>query len=114
MPKNQIAIIIIKDKNSARPATIFVRSFNFTPYDALQWGTGVVPITAKNIRDGLRILSNHPQSIIFFDSGITNTQDLMLNYSRYKIPKSRMIVASKGVSLKDFADGYRVKNPIKK
>ena len=31
MAENQIAIIIIKDKNSTRPATIFVRSFNFTP-----------------------------------------------------------------------------------
>ena len=28
--QNQIAIIIIKDKNSARPATIFVRPFYFT------------------------------------------------------------------------------------
>jgi len=30
LAENQIAIIIIKDKNSTRPATIFVRSFSFT------------------------------------------------------------------------------------
>ena len=30
LAENQVANILIRDKSSARPATIFVRSFNFT------------------------------------------------------------------------------------
>jgi len=49
LAENQIAIIIIEDKNSTRPATIFVRSFNFTRnstnasgYTATAMGNGTI------------------------------------------------------------------------
>lgn len=69
-------------------------------------------MTADNIKGGLQRLSNHPQSIIFFDSGLTNPEDFMMNYSRYGISRSRMIVVPKGMDLNRFATRYRKSNPL--
>ena len=68
--------------------------------------------TPENLRGGLRLLANHPESIIFFTSKIINVNDFIRNYLRYKISPNRIKIAPPGADVWKYAEDYRKKNPI--
>ena len=90
MAENQIAIIIIKDKNSTRPATIFVRSFSFTRYNVVNKDSGTSvkskPRISKKGNKNIRKSLHFPSlTAIQYDSKMQKTYDLIYDKTKIKL-----------------------------
>ena len=81
--------------------------------DVVQGGEGRTNYTPEQLRTGLRLLSQHPESVLFIDSRFSNPRiDIIRHYLFYKIPATRIIVVPKGIELNKFANDYRKANPL--